>query len=60
MKIPRKVTVEWCKDSWRVMYAERKKGTKYSPAGFYADEIHNLEWVKNWVRNNPKLKLIEP
>ncbi len=54
--IKRKVTIERLKDMWFVRYADRTKGSRHSPAQFYAPD-NSLESVKAWIANNPKLEL---
>lgn len=54
----RKVKIELRRDTWKVLYVDRKPRQRYSAAGFYKPST-TLEEVKDWVRNNPRLELVE-
>ena len=43
-------------DTYMVLYSDHKKFKHYSPAQFYKPD-HTLEWVKNWIKNQPDLIL---
>jgi len=53
VKPKRKVRIVWTDfaRSWSVLYVERRKGTRYGPAGFYGPD-HTREWVVNWVKTH--------
>ena len=41
-----------------VEYVERRKYQRHWAAQFYSKDV-GLEWVKDWVRKNPKLELVD-
>jgi|PlaIllAssembly_1097288.scaffolds.fasta_scaffold100796_3 hypothetical protein len=41
-----------------VLYKDRRKHQRYAAATFYAPD-HSREFVENWVRQHPKLVLVE-
>jgi hypothetical protein len=62
MILPREVKIEpifidGVLRSYFVRYLERSKYTRHLAAQF--DSNFGLDYVKNWVNNNDKLKLIE-
>lgn len=58
MKTKRKVRIELSKDTYFVKYVERKYDGNYCAAQFYALD-HDIEFVKNWIKSNPKIELID-
>lgn len=54
---PREVYIAKRGDSWMVLYAQRRKGQRYSAAQFYAKDWGQGS-VEGWVRKQPNLDLI--
>jgi hypothetical protein len=54
----RRVRIERVLDSWMVLYVDRRKHQKKSAASFYAPD-HDLAFVEQWVKDNPRLELHE-
>ena len=54
----RKVTIELRGDTWAIVYVDRKKGQRYWAGAFYAPD-HTREQVVDWVKNDPRLELVE-
>ena len=57
-KQPRPVRIELQACTWMVLYTDRKYKQWHSPAQFYAPDT-SLEYVKEWVHNNPNLTLVD-
>lgn len=56
----RRVRIELVRDTWFVLYCDRRKHQKKAAATFYAPD-HSREFVENWVNNNnSNLVLITP
>jgi hypothetical protein len=57
---PREVVIKHdpAKNSYFVSYVTRDKGTRYT-AGQFDSRFTTLDKVKDWVKINPKLKLVE-
>lgn len=54
----RKVKIELVRNTWFVLYEERKKHQRFSAAQFDARDKSKSE-VERWVRDQPNLELNE-
>lgn len=53
----RKVRIKLVRDSYMILYINRKKYQKSFAGGFYTPDTTEND-VKEWVNNNPKLELV--
>lgn len=58
MKNPRSVKIETVNGVHYVEFVERRKGQRYLAAQFDARD-NSIDKVKEWIKNNPNLKLSE-